>query len=110
MAIPTIFAKVQELDNKINILSAMPVKDSVDIGPITQRLTTIEDLLANTDTVNKIQSLESGIVQINEIVQTIEARIATIEHNLLSLPTTETIAQLVNRIDTLENTLSKANS
>jgi len=106
MAIPTIFAKVQELEKKINQLSGIPT-DNEDFGAMTQRLTAIESLLSNTDSSDKINSLESCVVSSKEILQAIESRVVAIESKFSTLPTTETIAQLVARIDVLESTLSQ---
>lgn len=108
MAIPTIFAKVQQLENQISLLSNMPKGDASDVESIHQRLNSIEGLLqAKNETEDKINSVKNEVAKIPDALLEIEAKILDLTDKISALPTSQVIEQLVAKVEYLENQLAQ---
>lgn len=107
MAIPTIFAKVQQLENQISLLSTNISGDSTDLEPIKQRLEAVEGLVAKNDTAEKINSVKNEVSKIPDALRAIEAKIKEIEGKISTLPTTQTVSQLITKVESLEKQLAQ---
>lgn len=108
MAIPTILAKVQQLETQISLLSTMPQGENSDLDSIKQRLGAVEGLVANNEAVEKINSVKNEVAKIPDTLRAIEAKIKDIEGKISALPTAQTVSQLVAKVDALEKKLAQA--